>query len=218
MDKYVKFPTILLVVGFCESGKSYAIQYTVRTTPIFDFVVVISSTAKMNDDYGFLKELGLKHRVYDSRELTNILDYVMKIQEKNIKEGNKVNVLIILDDVMGALQNSKVFARLASCYRHFLISLIISTQYCNSQTTYIRELASYIYVFDQRTEVSMKAVYQSYFNDVGSFQDFKRFFARLNKYEFFFINRGAKTKQVMKCPPNQKTLSAKEAFMKNFNN
>lgn len=208
----------MLAVGFCKSGKSYSIQYTIRTTNAFDFVIVISNTALFNGDYNFLKELGIPHRIYNTSKINEIMEFAMNAQERNIKKGDRVRIALVFDDVMGSLHNNKVFQKLTSCFRHFLITIIVSTQYCNSQTTYVRELANYIYCFDQRTEVSKKAVYASYFNDIGTFGEFKTYFGRLRQFEFFFIDRAGKKRMVMKCPSNQVEVRAseKEEFMKNF--
>lgn len=203
MDKYIQFPSILLAVGFCKSGKTYSIQYTIRTAPKFDFIIVVSNTAEFNGDYDYLKELGINHRIYNTSKINEVMEYAMNTQEKNRKNGVRVNVALIFDDVMGALNNNKVFQKLTSCFRHFYISVLVLTQYCNSQTTYIRELANYIYCFDQRTEQSKKAVYASYFGDIGTFNDFKKTFNGLKPFQFFFIDRVLKNRFIMKCPSQQ---------------
>ena len=201
MNSYIKFPCILLAVGFCNSGKSVAVRYTIKTAKEFDFIVVISNTAEFNGDYEFLKEVkGVGHRIYNGSKCNEILEMLMNIQEKNHKEGKKFRLAIVLDDVMGSLNTSDIFKRLTSTYRHFSITLMITTQFCNNSTTYIRELANYIYCFDQRTEQSKKAIYSSYFSDVGTFSDFKRLFAGLKPYQFFFIDRVKKQRFKMICP------------------
>lgn len=210
MNKYIQFPSILLAVGFCKSGKTYSIQYTIRTSPKFDFIIVVSNTAEFNSDYDYLKELNIPHRIYNTSIINEVMEYAMNTQESNRKKGIKVNVALIFDDVMGALNNNKTFQKLTSCFRHFYISVIVLTQYCNSQTTYIRELANYIYCFDQRTEQSKKAIYNSYFGDVGTFNDFKKIFTGLKPYQFFFIDRVLKNKTKMKCPAQQVSVKAIE--------
>lgn len=223
MNNYLKFPCILLAVGFCNSGKTVALTYTIKTCDIFDFVIVISNTAEFNGDYDFLKELGIKHRIYNASKITETLDTVMKIQEKNLKAGNVANLLIICDDVMGSLNSNDTFKKLTSTFRHFKISLFISTQFVNNSTTYIRELANYIYCFDQRTEQSKKAIYMSYFNDVGTFNDFKKLFSGLKPYQFFFIDRVNKKRLKFICPFEKKNefagkneIDEKKEFIKNY--
>lgn len=217
MNKYIQYPSIILAVGFCKSGKTYSIQYTIRTTQKFDFIIVISNTAEFTKDYDYLKELGIAYRIYNTSKLTEMLQFCMNTQEQNMREGKDINVCIILDDCMGALTNNKTFQKLSSCFRHFKITLFILTQYCNSQTTYIRELANYVYCFDQRTESAKKAVYQSYFNDIDTFAEFKRTFAGLKAYQFYFIDRIGKQRFVMKCPAQQVVAKAENIAPKQEN-
>lgn len=210
----------MLCIGFCNSGKTYSIQYTIKTTKCFDFIIIISNTAEFTGDYAFLKDLGIGYRIYSASAINEVMKYVMDVQKKNLLEGNKINVAIIFDDVMGSLTNNKTFQVLASCFRHYLISIIISTQYCNTQTTYIRELANYVYCFNQRTERAKKSVYESFFGDIGHFNDFKRIMNNLEPYQFFFVDRILKKRIIMRCPSaeNKKAepKETKEDFIKNF--
>lgn len=206
MDKYIKLPSILLSVGFCGGGKTIAMQYTIKTLKAFDFVVVISNTAQFNGDYGFLKDIGLDFRIYNGSQCNKVFKMIMHIQEMATE---KQRVCIVLDDILGSLSNSKTFLKLASTYRHFNISLFMTTQFVNASMTYIRELANYVFVFDQRTDSSRKAIYQSYFGDCGTFTDFKRLFAGLKPYQFFFIDRPGKKRFKMIVPYVPKTISPK---------
>lgn len=200
MNEYVNCPCILLAVGFCNSGKTVSIRYTVKTCNNFDFIIVISNTAEFNGDYEYLKDLKIKHRIYNGSKCNEVIELLLKIQEENHKNNKKNKVLLICDDIMGSLNTSDTFKKLCSTYRHFNISLFITTQFCNNSTTYIRELANYVYCFDQRTEQSKKAIYSSYFSDVGSFAEFKKLFSGLKPYQFFFIDRVKKRRLKMICP------------------
>lgn len=183
-------------------------QYTIKTLKAFDFVVVVSNTALMNNDYNFLKEIGLDHRIYNASQCTKVFKMLMHIQEMSTE---KKRVCCVLDDCLGSLNNSKTFLKLASTYRHFNISLFMTTQFVNASMTYIRELANYVFVFDQRTDSSRKAIYQSYFGDCGTFTEFKRLFAGLKPYQFFFIDRPGKRRFKMIVPykPKNAQISAK---------
>lgn len=205
MNAFMKTPCILLCVGFCGGGKTVAITYTIKTLKAFDFVVVLSSTAEFNGDYDFLKEMpNVSSRIYNASNCNDMFAKIMKIQEESKKKGNMQRVCLVCDDVMGVLSNSKVFAKLASTYRHFNISIFITTQFVNNSTTYIRELANYVFVFDQRTDQSRKAIHQSYFGDTGTFGQFKELFAGLKPYQFFFIDRPGK-KRFKFLVPYEKT-------------
>ena len=211
MNNYLKFPSILLAVGFCNSGKTVSITYTIKTCQAWDFIIIISNTAEFNGDYEFLKDLGIKHRIYNASKITEILATIIKIQETNLKSGNIQNLLIVCDDVMGSLNNSDTFKKLASIFRHLKITIFMTTQYVSNSTTYIRELANYIFCFDQRTEASKKAVYMSYFNDIGTFNDFKKLFSGLKPFQFFFIDRVGKKRFKFMCPFEKKIDKPEES-------
>ena len=200
MNEYLQFPSILLAVGFCNSGKTVSIRYTIKTCNCWDFIIVISNTAQFNGDYDFLKEKGIKHRIYGASDIGGIIEKVLKIQADNIKKGIKQNVLLVLDDIMGSLNTCDAFKKLTSTYRHMMLSLFITTQFCNNSTTYVRELANYVYCFDQRTEQSKKAIYSSYFSDVGTLAEFKKLFSGLKPFQFFFIDRIKKRRFKFICP------------------
>jgi len=214
MEKYINFPSILLAVGFCKSGKTYSVQYTLRTCKKFDMVIVVSATAQFTDDYKYLEEIGVKHKIYNTSKIEEIMTYLMNKQQEILKMGQVVEVALILDDCMGSLNDSKVFKKLTSCFRHFHISIIVLTQYCNNQTTYVRELANYIYCFDQRTEQSKKAIYNAYFGDVGSYKEFKTKFENIKPYQFWFIDRIKKYKTKLICPAQQVVVRKKIADVK----
>lgn len=200
MNKYQIFPSITLAVGYCNSGKTTSLKYTINTIDKFDFYVVISNTALFNGDWNFLAEFDRPYRIYDGSRISEIIELILKIQEENLKVGKVKTLCLILDDILGSLNNSDIFKKLVSCYRHFKISLFITTQFCNSSTTMIRELSSYIYVFDQRSEQSKKAIFQSYFNDISTFTLFKQTFAGLKPFQFFFIDRVKKRRFKMLVP------------------
>ncbi len=201
MDKYIKTPCILLSVAFCGAGKTVAMEYTIKTLKAFDFVIVISNTAQFNGDYDFLKDIGVRHRIYNAGQCNKVFKMIMNIQEFS---QDRERVCICADDCLGSLTGSKTFLKLASTYRHFNISLFMTTQFVNSSMTYIRELANYVFVFDQRTDSSRKAIYQSYFGDCGTFTEFKKLFAGLKPYQFFFIDRPGKKRLKMIVPYTKK--------------
>jgi hypothetical protein len=218
MEKYIQTPCILLAVGYCKSGKSYSVKYTIKTIKRFDFVIVISTTAEFNNEYEYLKEMGISSRIYNTSKLNETMQKMMEIQNNAIKSGKKPNICLILDDCMGALKNNSTFQRLISCYRHYNISIFILTQYCVSQATFVRELCNYVYIFNQRTERSKKIVYENFFNDIESYEAFKKKFAELKEYEFFFIDRVNQERFIMKCPSDKPAVVEidKKKFIEQF--
>ncbi len=226
MHNYIKkLPAILLAVGHCGSGKSVAVRYTIESLNTFEFVVVVSNTAAFNNDYDFLKTLNINHRIYNAMNCDRIIETVMNIQERSIKENQAPKkCLLVFDDILGSLSNSKTFTKLITTYRHFNISIFLTAQFVKSSFTTIRELSSYILVFTQNSQDALKGVYESYFSDIGTFSKFKEYFAGLKEYQFFFVDRPGKKRFKMrinlerKQEPEENPLDKKKReFLEKFN-
>lgn len=202
MDNYIKLPFILNVAGGCGSGKSYFIQYLIKTLPGFDCIVVISNTAGFTQDYEFLKEMGIKFFIFNSLDAEVKIKTLMALQKKNRLSNTIKNVLLIFDDIFGSIKDSKCFKDLASTFRHYRISIIFSAQYISASATYLREISNYIIIFSQKTTNALKLCYENYFvEDYENFNSFKvGFFKKLKKYHFYFIDRILGKKFIMVCP------------------
>ena len=130
----------------------------------------------------------------------------MKIRKKQIElkraNGKFPRLLLVLDDCSGVIKESKIFANFLIAHRHFEISIFFVVQYATDLSPRYRELANYAIVFNQTTEKSLKAVYETYFRDFDNLRQFIRWFQNSlkEKYTFFFVDRGERTKNVMKCP------------------
>lgn len=203
MQNYIKTPFILNINGFCGSGKSFFIQYLIKSMQDeFDCILVFSNTANFTADYEFLKEMKKKHFIFTSLDIETKVKLIMDIQKKNRLADNVKNVLLIFDDVLSALTNSKYFKDLITTFRHYRINIIFSLQYINASQTYLREISNYIIIFNQRTQNALRLAYENYFSDsYETFGQFKlEFVKKLQKYHFYFIDRIKNTKQIMVCP------------------
>jgi hypothetical protein len=206
MENFIKLPFIVNIAGHCGSGKSYFISYMVRSLAnSFNCICVFSNTALFTDDYAFLQALNkpeLKTFVFSSLQAEETIKKIMAIQKKNRQSDCKRNVLIIFDDIFGSIKDSKVFKDLVSTFRHYNISIVFSAQYITASASYLREISNYIVIFHQRTLNALKICYENYFiADYENFNSFKQDFAKkLQKFNFYFIDRITDKKLVMLCP------------------
>lgn len=202
MNKYIKTPSIININGYCGSGKSYFCKYLcLSMRENFNNVVVFSNTANFSGDYDFLKS-GFNYRIYSTANVNEMIKMILNLQKKNRAENNKINILMIFDDIFSSVKDSKDFKNLVSTYRHYNISIIFSTQYVCGSASYLREISQYVIIFNQRTGPALKACYDNYFiQDYEKFSTFKLDFTnKLQNYQFYFIDRIKNTKHVMKCP------------------
>lgn len=203
MDKYIKLPFIMNIMGSCGGGKSYFIQYLIKSLKTqFDCILIFSNTANFTEDYNFLKELNIKHFIFSSLDADDKAKKIMDIQKKNRLNDNVKSVLLVYDDIFGTIKDSKIFKNLVSTFRHYRISIIFSAQYVSASASYLREISNYIIIFNQRTHSALKLCYENYFADeFERYTDFKNNFVnKLLDHHFYYINRVNGEKKIMVCP------------------
>jgi hypothetical protein len=100
------------------------------------------------------------------------------------------------------VRDSKVLKDLITTYRHYRISIIFSAQYVCGAASYLREISSYIVIFNQRTLNALKITFENYFaSEFENFAEFKKHFTnKLRDYHFYFIDRIVNKKYIMMCP------------------
>lgn len=203
MNNYIKLPFILNINGFCGSGKSYFINYFIKSFKSeFSCIIIFSNTANFTQDYEFLNNENIKHFIFGSLDVDEKIQMTMNIQKKNRLNNNPAKVLIIFDDIFGSINNSKIFKNLITTYRHYNISIIFSAQYVSGAQTYLREISNFVILFNQRTQNALKLCYENYFADTyDTYTDFKTHFVnKLKNFHFYFIDRINNKKYIMVCP------------------
>ena len=155
---------IFVLVGKQGSGKSYMLRnllYNFTKQNIFQFGVCFTGTA-FNTDYDFLPEDAV-HSDYSEERLQQ---YINKIKEwmKSNKNKKPPPSFLILDDLLGKIKlSSPIFANLISTYRHYNMSVFITSQYMvKNISTLLRELADYAFIFKTKFKNSRIALYESF--------------------------------------------------------
>ena len=197
------FPSIISVLGSCGAGKSYITKYIItENKKKFDDCIVFTSTGFTNS-YNYLNELEIKPHILGLIDIDLKIKRIMKKQKNYHKKGIKSRLLVVFDDILGAMKTySKMMLRLLSTFRQYNISIIFISQYAASTPTFIRELSYYNIVFNQETQNSMKACHESYFREFSTLGKFIEWFQNKlkEKYTFFFIDRLKKIKFIARAP------------------
>ena len=144
---------------------------------------MFSETSHFNHDFDFI-DSNLKYKTSD---LEPKLEKILKIQDKNIKKGRKINILIILDDIQ-IYARSKQLINLSTLGRHYLITVILSLQYpkqlCSSA---IRNNLDYVFISDLG-EIALKSIYDSIHLST-SFKEFQKYVDTNNiNYQFILYD------------------------------
>ena len=173
------------------SGKSVLVKNLVKDMLDkyeYDLILIFSETAHLQDDFNFIAP----EQMFRTDDLEEKIHKILKIQEKNIKGKKKVNLLIILDDVK--LHNkSKQLINLSSLGRHFLITVIMSVQFCkNLCNSTIRGNVDY-WIFSDLSEIGLRAIYESIHIPL-SYRQFDEFVNEHN-HDYQFIMYDSRTQK-----------------------
>ena len=146
-----KPPFLGVINGTVRCGKSTLLMNLIYNDSfyknVFDEVLFISPAC--------LNDMTLTH-LRDDDEITKICDILndidlilkslVEIQKSKIDQKNN-HMLIILDDMLGYIKPRSYLAFLCTRYRHFKISLIISSQSFRSIPNVVRTNASFYIIF-----------------------------------------------------------------------
>ena len=183
----LKPPFLLVMNGSVRSGKSNLIVNLIYNNnfykKIFDNIVYISPTVYIDNTLQHLDDDDVLK--FDNPEkLDDILKTV--VESQNEDNHKKEHTLIIIDDCL-PLKRGSYLTYLATRYRHFRISLIITSQDYRSVPNIIRANASGYLIF----KTSNKKEYKKLEDEFGSlFENFEELYEMCtNKlYSFMFIN------------------------------
>jgi len=183
MDLDFSRPLILIFIGKQASGKSFLLRnliYQLTKQNTFKFGHVFSATS-FNPDYDFMPE---KHvdGDYSEHKLELYIDSLKKWMTNN--PGKKLPPsFLILDDLLGKIhQNSDVFSNLMSTYRHFNMTVFITSQYMvRSISTLLRELADVAFIFKSKFKNTRTSLYEAFGQSLESQDEFDDVLERATK-------------------------------------
>lgn len=157
-------PQVMTFVGACGKGKSFLLRNLIKQFSkqgVFKFGLVFSST-EFNPDYDFMPK-GSVHGNYSEASLKRYMDKLKNYLEEN--PGSKLPPnFLILEDLLGILKtNSSIFSNLISTYRHYNMSIFITSQYLvKNVSTLLRELTRTAFIFKTRFKNSQVALFESF--------------------------------------------------------
>jgi hypothetical protein len=152
------------IVSPPRSGKSALIMNLIANSGLygrdyFDAVIYCSPSQNFDETTRHvLPKLDFVTQVDDMDMLENCDTIIRGIMMQQAKDGveDRKNILIVLDDMSGTLQKNKQLCKLATKYRHYGISIIVSVQHYKSIPTMIRTSMTCFIHFHIPNEVDYK--------------------------------------------------------------
>lgn len=196
LTEFFQTPCLTLCVARSGSGKTTLLKYILYNllrARKFDFGVVFSQTAPTGE-WDILPE----HLVFEQWN-PEAIQRLIALQKAYLeRHGRPRPVFVLLDDVLGEVNlQDQVFTRLATCGRHWGISVFLNVQKLTKVVpTVIRDNAKYIIVFQTENEKTLKPIYEEFASGFKpTFAEFKQWFAaNIHSYRAFVINNSANAK------------------------
>lgn len=201
-------PALYLLCGSQGKGKSHLIKYIMHELQNkFELGIIFTNTFFDDNPFPFIKKKYI-YPHYDETALINL----MNIQKKCIENGIRNEAFCIFDDCLEKEQfRSQALLDLCTQLRHYHITVIFSTQYCNALPPRIRTNAMSVFIFDSDTRVNLESIYDSYAQRFDSYTLFKNYvFDNLKeKYNFIYYDKTKERErdekmediyEIMRCP------------------
>lgn len=199
----LKPPYLTIICGKQGSGKSHAIEYSMRENYLsegrFDYGIVFSNTAWEDGAWNFLPQ----SYVYEEFDET-ILENLMKLQRNNLSKNINTSAFVIFDDCLDDQDQwtCKSIKKLSTQLRHYNISMIISTQYVHAIPPRLRANSMFCLIFDVGSGIrELEAAYSAYGQRWKNYAEFKEFYyANTKDHKFIMYDKEQDEFLVYKCP------------------
>lgn len=170
---------VLFLVGAPKSGKTYFIKHLIKNMKKkFTYGIIFSPTAIFNGSYNFIKSDFIHAEVKP-----NIINNMLEIQQKYKKRA-----YIIFDDCMCEKgMASDLLKQLISRYRHYNLSIIITTQDFRQIVPTIRKNTTFCVIFKLYSDDDCKSIKQQYMPELSNKESIITI-TSLKKYYYLFVN------------------------------
>jgi len=183
---------LLIIVGPVRSGKGNLLVNLLENTNFgyrqyFDDVIYISPTIDNDVTGRAIKKDEKIQKISDGLEDIDLI--LQSIVELKTKEEKLTPTLVVLDDMLGLLKSTghSYFSNLCSKYRHYKLSLIVTTQSFRSLPVVCRYNASAYIIFKSHNKKEYGKLKEEL---EGNFPDFDKLYneATEEKFNFLFLN------------------------------
>lgn len=181
----IRHPSVNILVGKPESGKSNLIKYLVYECMLqfpIDLVFVFTKTS-YNHGYDFLDDRRI-YKFFDLDSLSKIIKFIENYQSK----GNKINTILIFDDCIDKKNKNDLFIDILFNHRHLNISIFYSTQYLAGKLgPDIRESVSNVFLFKVVQESTIRKNHECFLGFID-YHSYETMNFNLPTYSFIYVN------------------------------
>lgn len=205
--------------GMPRSGKSYFLEYLIRSIKKqFNSIILISTTV-FTGNYQYIYNLGIKNvRVYEPLSvdhLNQLLTKLIKSQKDITSKGRENPILVVLDDIQGYYSLSNVAVHLNSRYRHYKMNMLYSFQNITQCPLSDRQNHSHAIIFKPNGDRSIFNIKESYLPEM-SLNEVKAYLTSGFdvKYKFLYVCRDTSVNKFLKAPPPKGTNNNNNIIIK----
>ena len=177
---------LMVIVGPCRSGKGVYLMNILLDKHLgyreyFDNIIYISPTLPSDKTGKILyKDNDITKITDDLEHLNDILRVIVEDQK-----DSEESLLCVIDDCLGLLgSNSSYFSTLCSKYRHYNMSLIVTTQSFRSIPLICRSNASSYVLFKSHNKKEIEKLEEEL---GGMFPNFLEMYDKATKDKFSFM-------------------------------
>lgn len=182
-----KKPFLLTIYGPVRSGKSVILNNILYSKVLgfnyFSKIIIFSPTVEIDSSMRYINEDVNITKITgeDIDEMEDLLKLIIEDQKHNDEP-----ILIIIDDLIDKLRG-KVLSNLCTRYRHYKISLILTTQYYKGVSPIIRNNSSHWILYKSHLDKEKMKIEE----DFNSYSQFLEYYkeATNEKYHFLYINQ-----------------------------
>lgn len=187
-------PFVIIMVAPPRTGKSNLIVNMIYNNYEKSFDNIIYISPNVYNDNTLAENVAKDENIMkidDISDLNSTLEAIIKIMKdqrtSHDEDDKKKHTLLILDDCLGELRKGKQLQKLLSKYRHYHISVIITTQGFKAVDNICRSCATGYIIFKNGNNKELKMMNDEF---SGSFPNFMVLYeeATRKKYHFLFLD------------------------------
>ena len=153
----IETPSLVVLYGKRGVGKSHLLKYIIYNLARagkLNYGLVFSSTA-FNDFYSWLPD-GCVLSTFDEGRIEALLEHQKRT-------GGRKSAFLILDDMIGSTRfDAPIWTRIATCGRHYNLTVFITVQYIKKIPPVVRQNVDYAILFKQQSRTACEYLYDDY--------------------------------------------------------